>query len=75
LSKAVLGSFFAAGQIDAAHVFLAPKLIGGTAGKSPLGGPGLARLELARQLEIREVTRIGEDVYVHAETPFTHRPL
>lgn len=67
--SAVLGSFFAARQIDVAHVFVAPKLVGGTAAKSPLGGAGLTRVALAPQLEIREVTPIGPDVYLRAEMP------
>ena len=38
---AVLGSFHDAGLVDELHVFMAPKLIGGTAALSPVGGLGL----------------------------------
>ena len=41
---AVLGSFCDADLIDEIHVFIGPKLIGGS-GKSPVAGEGLARLD------------------------------
>ena len=37
---AVLGAFFDCGAVDEAHVFVAPKLIGGAAAKSPVAGVG-----------------------------------
>lgn len=60
----VLGSFFDARLIDAVHVFIAPKLVGGSTSQTPLAGRGLNRLGDAVQLAWCEMTRLGEDVYL-----------
>lgn len=60
---AVLGSFFDADCIDEAHVFLAPKILGGAASSTPVGGIGLERIvEATSWLPIRSET-LQEDVY------------
>ena len=46
----VLGSFFDARTIDEVHIFMAPKLFGGTQALSPIGGVGLANPEMAPML-------------------------
>jgi diaminohydroxyphosphoribosylaminopyrimidine deaminase/5-amino-6-(5-phosphoribosylamino)uracil reductase len=60
----ILGTLFDADQIDEAHVFISPKLIGGQRALSPLGGAGLDRVPAAPQLIDREVTQLGDDIYI-----------
>jgi diaminohydroxyphosphoribosylaminopyrimidine deaminase/5-amino-6-(5-phosphoribosylamino)uracil reductase len=60
--SAVLGSFHDAGLIDECHCFVAPKLIGGNAALSPLGGLGHDAPEAPfSRVEIRE---LSGDVYL-----------
>ncbi len=61
----VLGSFLDAGAIDEVHVFVAPKLVGGAAAKSPVAGQGVARLAEAFNLTHQCVEVLGQDVYFH----------
>lgn len=60
----VLGAFFDAQLIDEVHVFVAPKLAGGAAALSPLGGQGTDAIAGALQLERPMVSRRGDDVYL-----------
>lgn len=60
----VLGSLFAADEIDEVHVFIAPKLIGGSDAPSALGSRGLAEMASAVGLEEVHVEQIDDDVYV-----------
>ena len=61
----LLGSFVDAGAGDEFHVFVAPKLIGGSDGKGASGGMGVERM--AEALMVVEFTseRSGDDVYLH----------
>jgi diaminohydroxyphosphoribosylaminopyrimidine deaminase/5-amino-6-(5-phosphoribosylamino)uracil reductase len=63
--SAVLGSFLDAGAIDEAHVFIAPRLLGGTAAKSPITGHGAAAIADALALTEWTVETIENDVLVH----------
>jgi diaminohydroxyphosphoribosylaminopyrimidine deaminase/5-amino-6-(5-phosphoribosylamino)uracil reductase len=63
--SAVLGSFLCAGEIDEVHVFIAPKLAGGVAAKSPIGGAGVERIADALKLQRWSVEQIEGDVFVH----------
>ena len=54
------------GLADEIWAFVAPKLIGGSTARGPLGGSGLPRLTDALDLEIREIRRIGEDLLIRA---------
>lgn len=62
----VLGSFLDAGEIDEAHVFIAPRLVGGAAARPPLLGRGVERLGEALALETLTVETIDGDVYLHS---------
>jgi diaminohydroxyphosphoribosylaminopyrimidine deaminase/5-amino-6-(5-phosphoribosylamino)uracil reductase len=63
--SAVLGSFLDAGAVDEVHVFVAPRLLGGAAAKTPVGGLGVARISEALALTDWQVERIEEDVLLH----------
>jgi len=61
----LLGSLLDAGQIDEAHVFIAPKLVGGADARGPVAGHGVEEMSQAIALNEAEMERIGTDVYVH----------
>lgn len=50
--------------IDLAHIFLAPKFIGGVKAPGLIGGPGLAELDEAREAEVLKLGRKGTDIHV-----------
>lgn len=59
-------AFLTAGVVDRVAVFVAPKLLGGRAAASLLGGPG-RELEAAVRLEEWSVRSIGEDLLIEAD--------
>ncbi len=63
----VLGSFVAAGYVQEIWTFIAPKLVGGVAAKTPVGGNGIAQLQQALQFEIKETKQFGADLWVRSE--------
>jgi len=63
----VLGSFFDAGFIDHVLVFVSPKLVGGRAAKSALGGEGLARMLDAPILRELRNYRVEGDIVVEGK--------
>ncbi len=60
-----LGSLLDAGSIDEVHVFLAPKLVGGSSAVSPMAGDGIDEMSGALLLDKPEVRQVDSDVYVH----------
>jgi len=60
-----LGRFLDAGEIDEAHAFIAPKLFGGSAAPSPVGGLGVPDLIRALMLTNWGVEQVGDDVLIH----------
>ena len=60
----LVGSLLEAGQIDEVHAFIAPKLVGGAAAPTPIGGTGLAEMSLALTLDAPTVRQVDSDVYV-----------
>lgn len=60
----LLGSLFDAQLIDEVHAFIAPKLAGGAAAPSPIGGMGVERMEGAWRLRDVRQEIVGGDVYV-----------
>jgi diaminohydroxyphosphoribosylaminopyrimidine deaminase/5-amino-6-(5-phosphoribosylamino)uracil reductase len=60
----VLGSFLDAGELDEAHVYIAPILVGGPA-KGPFGGRGIDLVAAAMQFEQWDVRRVEGDLYWH----------
>jgi diaminohydroxyphosphoribosylaminopyrimidine deaminase/5-amino-6-(5-phosphoribosylamino)uracil reductase len=65
----VLGSFLDAGAVDEVHVFIAPRLVGGAAAKTPVGGRGVERIAEALGLAQCHVEVIEGDVLVHGWKP------
>jgi diaminohydroxyphosphoribosylaminopyrimidine deaminase/5-amino-6-(5-phosphoribosylamino)uracil reductase len=61
----VLGSFLDAGAIDEVHVFIAPRLAGGSQAKSPVGGTGFEQIPQSLTLANWQIERTGSDVYLH----------
>lgn len=56
--------------VDEAHVYIAPKIFGGTA-KSPVGGQGVALPSDAVMLRPRACSRVGEDYLVESEVVYS----
>ena len=58
------GAFFALGQIDEIHAFVAPKLVSGTGSPTPIAGFGVTSMEEAIQLDSVECHSLGGDTYI-----------
>jgi diaminohydroxyphosphoribosylaminopyrimidine deaminase/5-amino-6-(5-phosphoribosylamino)uracil reductase len=61
----LLGSLWDIDQIDEAHAFIAPKLVGGSAAASPLAGEGLAQIPVDATLVDSQTQILGSDIYIH----------
>jgi diaminohydroxyphosphoribosylaminopyrimidine deaminase/5-amino-6-(5-phosphoribosylamino)uracil reductase len=61
----LLGAFFDGQLIDEVHVFVAPKLVGGTSAKSPLAGAGRPSPSDLPDLECPTIEILDGDVYIH----------
>lgn len=64
----VLGSAFDADVVDEWHVFVAPKLLGGTSALSPIGGAGRETVAGLPDLVDLEWRIVGDDAYLHGRT-------
>ena len=62
---AVLGSFFDGQLIDEAHVFVAPKIVGGATARSPVLGIGLESIPQFPSLDAPQIDILDGDVYIH----------
>ncbi|MDY3556001.1 bifunctional diaminohydroxyphosphoribosylaminopyrimidine deaminase/5-amino-6-(5-phosphoribosylamino)uracil reductase RibD [Gemmata sp. JC717] len=65
----LLGAARDADVIDEFHVFIAPKVVGGSAALTPVGGTGAARMAEALTLEGVTFEPSGADVYAHGFAP------
>ena len=65
--SAVLGSFLDAGAVDEVHVFVAPRLIGGSTALSPIGGVGCEAMAQALSLYEGQIEMIEGDCYWHGK--------
>jgi diaminohydroxyphosphoribosylaminopyrimidine deaminase / 5-amino-6-(5-phosphoribosylamino)uracil reductase len=61
----VLGRFRDLGEVDEVYAFVAPKLIGGAAALSAVGGEGAVTLADAPPLEVLGIERLENDVLIH----------
>ncbi len=64
----LLGGFFDAGLIDEVHVFVAPKLVGGSAAITPIAGKGLDSIPSASSLDDSTMELLDGDLYLHGIT-------
>lgn len=60
------GAFLDAGLFDEIVLYVAPRLIGGIDAPCAFGGTGIASVAAAPELEIRDITRTGDDVRIVA---------
>jgi len=60
----LLGAFFDAEQVDEAHVFLGPKIIGSGDARSPICGEGRRWIADAAEFELLSHESIGSDIYL-----------
>ncbi len=61
----VFGSFLDARAIDEFHVFIAPRLIGGSAATSAVGGHGVDKMAEALRLSEWRHELLDDDLYIH----------
>ena len=61
----VLGALQDGNMIDEVHCFIAPKIVGGSPGYSPVTGTGVSLMEEALQLQSVEIETLGDNVYFH----------
>jgi diaminohydroxyphosphoribosylaminopyrimidine deaminase/5-amino-6-(5-phosphoribosylamino)uracil reductase len=54
------------GIVDKVISFIAPKIIGGSAAKTPVGGAGISLVKNAIQLENIQISRFQEDIVIEA---------
>jgi len=73
--SSILGSAFDQSYIDHIAVFIAPKLIGGGAAPSPLGGVGLQTMQAARQLQHIRTTAFGGDILIEGEIIYPYNSI
>jgi len=62
----VNGAIIDANLADKLYWFIAPKLIGGTSAPNPIGGPGVATMDEAVQLEDLFLEQVGPDILITA---------
>ena len=61
----LLGTMFDMRIVDEVHVFIAPKIAGGTARRDRLAGAGIERMAAALKLADITIEELDGDVYVH----------
>jgi len=59
----LLGQFADLGEIDELHVFVSPRMVGGAAAPTPVGGSGVARLADALPIDAPQWRQLGDDLY------------
>jgi diaminohydroxyphosphoribosylaminopyrimidine deaminase/5-amino-6-(5-phosphoribosylamino)uracil reductase len=62
----LLGSLHDAKLIDEAHVFIAPKIVGGHDAPSPIAGTGAALMNRVVNLQGVAIERLSDDIYITA---------
>ena len=57
-------AFLQAGCVDEVYAFIAPKIIGGTQSKSPIGGQGIELMKDAITFDKVEIEKIENDILI-----------
>lgn len=65
----LLGALFEDGLVDKVAAFIAPKIAGGTAAPTPVGGAGVAEMAQALALADLSCERVGDDLLVVGYLP------
>ena len=65
----VLGAAFDSRVVNECHAFIAPKIIGGQAALSPIGGQGAEWMKEVHTLRNLQVTMLGDNLYLHGDWP------
>lgn len=68
---ALLGSFFDYRAIDEVHIFVAPKLIGGSTAPTPIGGIGLPTMDDCIRLISPQLQLLGDNYYVQSRLRYS----
>lgn len=65
----VLGAAFDSQFVNECHAFIAPRVIGGQAALSPIGGRGVEWMKEVHSLHNLHVTSLGDNIYLHGDWP------
>lgn len=57
-------SFFKEDLVDEYHLYIGPKILGGVASLTAVGGPGFDSLDLSRTLTLETIQRFEDDVFI-----------
>ena len=63
----ILGSLFDSSLIDEVHIFIAPRLIGGTSARGPIGGLGRESIPTIPNVKHIRQTSIGDDLLIEGD--------
>ena len=63
----ILGSLFDSSLIDEVHIFIAPRLIGGTSARAPIGGLGRESIPAIPNVQQIRHTSIGDDLLIEGD--------
>jgi diaminohydroxyphosphoribosylaminopyrimidine deaminase/5-amino-6-(5-phosphoribosylamino)uracil reductase len=66
----IFGSLFEAHLVDRVMVFIAPKLVGGERGPTPVGGPGVKTMAEAWRLTGLSHRRLGDDLLIEGKVVY-----
>jgi diaminohydroxyphosphoribosylaminopyrimidine deaminase/5-amino-6-(5-phosphoribosylamino)uracil reductase len=66
----VFGNFFDRQLIDEAHIFIAPKIIGGESAIPPVGGNGLDLMKSAAKIISPKYLILGDDIYLNGQIQY-----
>lgn len=57
-------SFFKEDLVDEYHLYIGPKVLGGIASLTAVGGSGFASLDVSRKLTLKTIQRFEDDVFI-----------
>jgi len=69
----LIGSLLDHGLVDELHIYIAPKIVGGSPTVVPNHGEGVLRMELANQIENTRVQVIGDDLFLSGICKYTRQ--